>query len=340
MDDNITSNKQPKNQASSLEAEIEPASARDAAHESPPNRETPSTGSPTKEDIQQPSIASSLQYKASSRISFAGEGRAKTEHGQNSERRHESRPFRGRPDSSSLVPELPSSPPNYLHNSVRDSIGGMEAPQAHLLSRGYGYSGFPSHQTISDPRSFALGQITAAARSKMAADSLELNTYSGEQIRPQLEEESTEEKKGRRKRKRGRGKQAERWDDMFNRLVEFKKLHGHCLVPNRYVRDPSLGAWVSTQRRHYKILTTGGTDETTPMTAERASRLASVGFAWATTDPRHVPWETRFQELLVYKEEHGTSLGLYMLWFETAVHLFLSLAFRKGDCVVPIGFKV
>lgn len=101
---------------------------------------------------------------------------------------------------------------------------------------------------------------------------------------------------------------------MFSRLVEFKRIHGHCLVPNRYAHDPSLGAWVSTQRRHYKILTSGEEGVTSPMTPSRAARLASIGFAWQTSDPRHVPWETRFQQLLEYKAQHG-------------------------DCVVPIGWK-
>lgn len=122
-----------------------------------------------------------------------------------------------------------------------------------------------------------------------------------------MEEAIRDKMEGRkRKRSRSKGKQAERWDQMFDRLVEFKRIHGHCLVPNRYVHDPSLGAWVSTQRRHYKALTSAETGVACPMTPERAGRLASLGFAWATSDPRHVPWETRFQQLLEYKARHGT----------------------------------
>ncbi len=40
-----------------------------------------------------------------------------------------------------------------------------------------------------------------------------------------------------------------KWDEMFQRLVEYKILKGDCLVPNRYKVDPPLGSWVSTQRR-------------------------------------------------------------------------------------------
>jgi Helicase associated domain len=40
-----------------------------------------------------------------------------------------------------------------------------------------------------------------------------------------------------------------KWQAMFARLLKFKAKHGHCLVPNRYIDDHALGAWVSTQRR-------------------------------------------------------------------------------------------
>lgn len=100
-----------------------------------------------------------------------------------------------------------------------------------------------------------------------------------------------------------------RWETMFQRLVAFKEKHGHCLVPNRYPEDRSLGAWVSTQRRHYKnSVTAGDTVDfvSTPLTAERVRRLQAVGFVWATSDPRHTPWEIRFEQLREYKEQHGT----------------------------------
>lgn len=34
-----------------------------------------------------------------------------------------------------------------------------------------------------------------------------------------------------------------KWDEMFERLLEYKAEHGHCLVPNRYAKDPQLGSW-------------------------------------------------------------------------------------------------
>jgi Helicase associated domain len=40
-----------------------------------------------------------------------------------------------------------------------------------------------------------------------------------------------------------------KWDALFGRLLKYKDEFGDCLVPNRYETDPTLGAWVSTQRR-------------------------------------------------------------------------------------------
>ena len=76
-----------------------------------------------------------------------------------------------------------------------------------------------------------------------------------------------------------------KWDAMYDRLVEYRDKHQNCLVPNRYKEMPQLGSWVSTQRRHYKMLQAG---KDSPLTQERLDLLTRVGFVWATRDPRHV----------------------------------------------------
>jgi hypothetical protein len=98
-----------------------------------------------------------------------------------------------------------------------------------------------------------------------------------------------------------------RWDNTFDRLVVFKEKYGHCLVPNRYDEDRSLGAWVSTQRRNYKILQSGKNSNraSSPLTAARVRKLDEIGFVWATSDPRHCPWEVRFEQLRAYTEKFG-----------------------------------
>lgn len=98
-----------------------------------------------------------------------------------------------------------------------------------------------------------------------------------------------------------------KWDQMFLRLLEYKKKNGHCLVPNRYTEDRSLGAWVSTQRRQYKVLTSGS-NKSTPITLERAHKLNEIGFVWSTTDPRHTPWQKRYEQLHEFHQKYGHSL--------------------------------
>lgn len=76
-----------------------------------------------------------------------------------------------------------------------------------------------------------------------------------------------------------------KWDMMYHNLMEYKRKHNNCLVPNRYKQMPQLGSWVSTQRRHYKLKQAG---KDTPLTQLRLDLLNRVGFVWATKDPRHV----------------------------------------------------
>mmetsp|Transcript_12937 Transcript_12937/g.19085 ORF Transcript_12937/g.19085 Transcript_12937/m.19085 type:complete len:432 (-) Transcript_12937:412-1707(-) len=54
----------------------------------------------------------------------------------------------------------------------------------------------------------------------------------------------------------------------------------------------------------YHVLISGSY-ESTPITPERAQRLEDIGFVWETGDPRSVPWDVQFKELLAYKEKNG-----------------------------------
>jgi len=61
------------------------------------------------------------------------------------------------------------------------------------------------------------------------------------------------------------------WDDMFERLTEYKKEKGDCLVPTHYKKDPKLGRWVYVQRHK----------RDNKMTKEQAKRLERIGFKWS-----------------------------------------------------------
>ena len=102
-----------------------------------------------------------------------------------------------------------------------------------------------------------------------------------------------------------------KWEIMLDRLLEFKKRYGNCLVPNRYKDDFKLGSWVSTQRKQYKALACGRYDSTT-LPASRINRLNEIGFAWNTSDPRRVDWEVRYSELKEFLLKYGMWHGIMM----------------------------
>eukprot|EP00934_Nitzschia_sp_Nitz4_P001966 Nitzschia sp. Nitz4//scaffold107_size73032//27795//30897//NITZ4_005759-RA/size73032-augustus-gene-0.100-mRNA-1//-1//CDS//3329532590//1966//frame0 len=86
----------------------------------------------------------------------------------------------------------------------------------------------------------------------------------------------------------------EQWQEMFLRLVEYKKEHGHCLVPKRYARDPKLGTWVETQRVQYKRLPRVWdaqlqmevAEPNKRLTSERLHKLEDLGFCWSAKPTR------------------------------------------------------
>ena len=63
---------------------------------------------------------------------------------------------------------------------------------------------------------------------------------------------------------------AEKWEEAFSALIDFRSQTGHCRVGARYViKGLKLGVWVNTQRRTKSRLS-----------HERIKRLDSVGFSW------------------------------------------------------------
>ena len=91
-----------------------------------------------------------------------------------------------------------------------------------------------------------------------------------------------------------RNKRDEQWDARFKELLEYRLEHGDCDVPNQRGK---LGKWVSHQRTAYRA----GLLE-----RDRIDRLNGIGFKWLLINVGpNVPWETRFDELVQYKAEHG-----------------------------------
>ena len=67
------------------------------------------------------------------------------------------------------------------------------------------------------------------------------------------------------------------WERMLERLIEFKKIHGHCNVPQKVGVNKRLGKWVNTQRTHFKR---------GKLKPDRVQQLKQVGFVWNTKAPR------------------------------------------------------
>jgi len=94
-------------------------------------------------------------------------------------------------------------------------------------------------------------------------------------------------------------KHSDRWRENFHDLLEFRKMHSHCLVPRNYNRTNGLGGWVKRQRYKYKLHKQG---KKSSMTNERIKILESIGFVW---DSYEEIWQTRIKQLTGYKKEFG-----------------------------------
>jgi hypothetical protein len=86
------------------------------------------------------------------------------------------------------------------------------------------------------------------------------------------------------------------WADRLSELADYRKIHGHCNVPQGYSEKTQLGEWVGTQRRQYKLRLEG---KTSHMTLPRVQELESLGFEW---DRFGGPWDDHLSELADYRK--------------------------------------
>jgi hypothetical protein len=82
-------------------------------------------------------------------------------------------------------------------------------------------------------------------------------------------------------------------------LLNYRKIHGHCNVPDSYSGDTNLGKWVANQRNNCRLLLEG---KKSPMTTVRFEELKCLGFEW---DSQAAGWEDRLSELADYRIVHG-----------------------------------
>jgi hypothetical protein len=86
------------------------------------------------------------------------------------------------------------------------------------------------------------------------------------------------------------------WNKQYEKLVEFKRKHGNCLVTSRYQEDASLGWWVSHQRQHHRKNT---------LQLHRKNLLDKLGFVWRVDKYKSAEWNTQYEKLVEYKGENG-----------------------------------
>lgn len=86
-----------------------------------------------------------------------------------------------------------------------------------------------------------------------------------------------------------------RWDEMYQKLVEFKNEHGHTNVPQGVPKYTELATWVRNQR--------AAKTHNRPIMAERAKRLDELGFTWRLVEQE--AWQRMLERLIEFKDTHG-----------------------------------
>ena len=85
------------------------------------------------------------------------------------------------------------------------------------------------------------------------------------------------------------------WDERYDELVSYKKIHGDTLV----CQASQLGNWVDNQRKEYQLLQRG---KHSNLTNKRIGKLDQIGFVWSVLEDA---WEEKFAELVEFKAAHG-----------------------------------
>lgn len=92
------------------------------------------------------------------------------------------------------------------------------------------------------------------------------------------------------------------WNRHYSELQQYLSQHGNTEVPHHH---KTLGRWVANQRQAYKLF--HNPNKQSSMTQERIAALDAVGFQWEI----QCPWQSRFQELMEYQQQHGDCLVPY-----------------------------
>jgi len=117
-------------------------------------------------------------------------------------------------------------------------------------------------------------------------------------------------------RKNRSGHENERWETFFSLLINYKDIHGNCLVPKIYRENQTLSAWVFKQRAAMKLRKEGKENR---LTDGRVIKLNAVGFVWDAKSNKEwkeldqlkkqkqadILWDQHYNSLITYKRVTG-----------------------------------
>ena len=107
-----------------------------------------------------------------------------------------------------------------------------------------------------------------------------------------------------------------KWNNYFAKLKEYKKEHGHCLVPKCYPENQALSTWVFGQRQQKR---NWDRKEPCRLTEERIKELEDLGFVWQAKRNREWQevdrlrkqalvedaWQAHYRSLVSFKRKNG-----------------------------------
>lgn len=102
------------------------------------------------------------------------------------------------------------------------------------------------------------------------------------------------------------------WREQYEALKAYSETFGHCRVPYNYAPNPKLARWVARQRTIYRKMKNDKNQTSTNirpsniLTSERIEALEKIGFSFEV--PRRQSWNTRFDQLCLYRAIHGDCL--------------------------------
>lgn len=125
------------------------------------------------------------------------------------------------------------------------------------------------------------------------------------------------------------------WDTMFEKLLQFKKENGHCLVPKRYPPDAKLGTWVHTQRIQFRKLSAGNDKKDTASDGEDDALEAQM-----KADEQLAQDEADMKDAVesLVGSDHGENRALEFAERQAAEDQFFRLTEERRRRLDDVGF--